>query len=350
MIGKMLVKEAMNAGAAHPQLSSGRCIDARQAKEKCGLCAGVCPKGAIIAPQNGRIDWDLCVGCELCTSVCPAEAFSLTADTRAAAQRLLGDGRSSHVVGCRMTQAGADMKLWCLGSLRWELAARLALEGRLELVHGDCEACERRGSLPCFDKTIERLRHFLGEERYARMVSVGRREAGEGREVTRRDLFGGLFRRGREQPPKEQQAQQEKLSSEVEGVRLSLVRRMDRLPEGEGTFGFVSPSFTDKCWACGICERICPNRAIEMEKRGEEWTVACYPSLCTGCGTCGVICPEKAIDGVIPIRIEPGVRRVVVHVNAGVCADCGAAIKPGSADTLCIRCKAKARSKRRINP
>ena len=347
MIGRMLVKEVTKVGASHPRLNSGRCIDARQAKEKCGRCQKVCPKGAIVAPQNGRVDWDLCVGCELCTAVCPAEAFSLTADTRAAAQKLLGDGRPSHVVACRQTQAGADMKVWCLGSLRWELLARLALEGRLELIHGDCESCERRGSLACFEATRDRLRDFLGEERYDRLVSIGKREAGEGREVTRREMFGGFFSGMRGRREEEEKQQTEQLSSEIEGVRLSIMRRMDRMEEGEAAYGYVVPGFTEKCWACGICERICPNRAIEMEKRGEEWTVACYPILCTGCGTCGLICPEKAIDGVKPIRLEPGVRRAVIHVNADVCTECGAAVKPGEGHTLCIRCRAKARNKKR---
>lgn len=48
------------------------------------------------------------------------------------------------------------------------------------------------------------------------------------------------------------------------------------------------PEIADNCTACGICERVCPGRAIHIEKR----TVS---DSCTRCGLCITICPVRAM-------------------------------------------------------
>ncbi len=50
-----------------------------------------------------------------------------------------------------------------------------------------------------------------------------------------------------------------------------------------------------KCKSCGLCERICPSRAIEMiEIKGKK-----YPKIdmgkCSFCGLCTEICPFGAL-------------------------------------------------------
>ncbi len=51
----------------------------------------------------------------------------------------------------------------------------------------------------------------------------------------------------------------------------------------------------DKCVSCGLCAKICPNKAIEMvEVAGKK-----YPKIdlskCCFCGLCQDICPVKAL-------------------------------------------------------
>ena len=58
----------------------------------------------------------------------------------------------------------------------------------------------------------------------------------------------------------------------------------------------------NRCSSCGLCARICPNRAIEMVEAPEELREAypkTYPQVdlgkCCFCGLCGDICPKGAI-------------------------------------------------------
>ena len=52
-----------------------------------------------------------------------------------------------------------------------------------------------------------------------------------------------------------------------------------------------SPVITDKCIACGDCERICPKNAVKVQGRMAEVTY----SKCIRCFCCHEICPEDAI-------------------------------------------------------
>ncbi len=52
-----------------------------------------------------------------------------------------------------------------------------------------------------------------------------------------------------------------------------------------------SPVITDKCTACGECERICPKDAVKVKGRIAEVTY----SKCIRCFCCHEVCPEDAI-------------------------------------------------------
>ena len=46
----------------------------------------------------------------------------------------------------------------------------------------------------------------------------------------------------------------------------------------------------EKCTACGICEDVCPVRAIKVEGHA-----IVDPDMCTGCAICVAQCPQNAI-------------------------------------------------------
>lgn len=55
----------------------------------------------------------------------------------------------------------------------------------------------------------------------------------------------------------------------------------------------------DKCIGCKICERVCPTRAIEIEKTedetGKKFTAYVLMDHCIFCGQCTDSCPKKAL-------------------------------------------------------
>jgi Pyruvate/2-oxoacid:ferredoxin oxidoreductase delta subunit len=51
-----------------------------------------------------------------------------------------------------------------------------------------------------------------------------------------------------------------------------------------------------ECSGCGVCELLCPYRAIELQLKDQKRVSCVNAALCKGCGTCGAACPSAAIS------------------------------------------------------
>ncbi len=76
---------------------------------------------------------------------------------------------------------------------------------------------------------------------------------------------------------------------------------LESIPIPEGYRGEHSFEI-DKCMSCGLCSRVCPNRAIELvevQKKDKEKYPKTYPRIdlgkCCFCGLCEDICPTGAL-------------------------------------------------------
>jgi heterodisulfide reductase subunit A-like polyferredoxin len=58
--------------------------------------------------------------------------------------------------------------------------------------------------------------------------------------------------------------------------------------------GIVASVNSDICSGCGICEALCPYRAIALDR--EKGVSVVNEALCMGCGTCCAACPSGAVE------------------------------------------------------
>lgn len=331
-----VVKEVLRTDGSHPALDKARCLNSRQRKISCAACVENCPSGAAIRPQDGQMAWKKCLNCGICAAVCPAHAFDPVEYQREQLVQMLHDGRSEHMIGCARVEGKLDSKAWCLASFPWETLAMLALVGRVKLRHGDCEHCDRRGKLPCFDQALEKAEAFLRGTRFAgRIIGV---DSDSPYCISRRELFT-RFLPGRERDAAPQQ-------QSALNLRSLLIETIERTASARDAFTWEAPELTPACWACGICARICPTEAIRMQKQEDVWRVVCIPPLCTGCAVCKSVCAEGAIASIRPISLRANEVQRAYRTDAASCSACGAAIKPGAGD-MCTRCIAIQKSKRK---
>jgi len=57
----------------------------------------------------------------------------------------------------------------------------------------------------------------------------------------------------------------------------------------------VSVVDEEKCIGCGLCEMICPFKAIRVEEKLGGRIASTIIASCKGCGVCGAACPQQAI-------------------------------------------------------
>ncbi len=60
-----------------PKIVPDKCIS-------CGMCAKICPEGAITISKNGKIkiNYDYCKGCGLCAAHCPKNSIIMIRDEK----------------------------------------------------------------------------------------------------------------------------------------------------------------------------------------------------------------------------------------------------------------------------
>lgn len=338
----LVAQGVLRPSGEHPEIDARQCIVSRQGKVACTACRELCPAQIITEPQKGKADWAKCVNCGICAAGCPAQAISFPEYQQKQLLRMLADGRGAHVIGCSQAQGGMDHRVWCLAACPWEMIAALALVGRVELMRGDCEGCPRGGRGICLEETLEDVRRFLGESRFGRQVKL----LGEGERaaygVSRRELFARLLPgEGRKQGPAKDMA----CSRDGQAMRMMLLETMKREKQRGQTYGFAAPKVGPSCWACGICERMCPTRAIRMQQQDGQWYAVTLPVLCTGCGVCEAVCPSLAIDGIDIVQMKAGEYHRVQQADADSCEACGAAIRKNALSRMCTRCQALKRKK-----
>jgi NADH-quinone oxidoreductase subunit I len=78
--------------------------------------------------------------------------------------------------------------------------------------------------------------------------------------------------------------------------------KMDPSPSFRGRPVLVLENDSERCVACGLCSRVCPALAIEVQAAETENEKERYPKLfeinmlrCIFCGFCEEVCPEEAI-------------------------------------------------------
>ena len=113
-------------------------------------------------------------------------------------------------------------------------------------------------------------------------------------------------------------------------------------------YGYHLPNFTQKCFACGRCEKSCRSGAIKFEGLPDGQTRAVItPWKCSECEVCVASCSNHGING-MKLRQLTTLGPVSVHkCTKTLCKECGKPIAPGSVDGVCTVCRIKARTKKR---
>ena len=340
----LLLNVVMKNAQDHPGVDLTYCVNYRQRRFECRECVRICPRQVYDKNLAVPPKWDQCQSCGLCVTACPSRCI-VPPPLQIKRHLLLADRGGETTVSCERSENRADHVEACIAQMPWELLACLALGGRLQLDMQACNACPYDDCRKALEQQLQYLKAFLGKELWEKHVSICKEQVTDAQEkhVSRRGLFSGMARSGKKAGAL---ALADAMQEGTDGLiyRRLLLSRVRTL-ESQGKkaeWRLRMPWFSDKCYGCGICEKLCPNRAIEIsaEKEGMR-SIFVQPYKCTGCGVCAQVCRWGGIEEICLVRTASLERVRMKQVKSASCMRCGRAIAPDAGKQYCAVCAQK---------
>ena len=243
-----------------------------------------------------------------------------------------------------------------MSALSWEALAYLALNKKVVLDLTPCGECENDICAEHLRKELTRLVEFFGQPLFeARFTLAYEQDEApfHNKEYSRREMMEQVTA-GSKAGTKQLLRMLPGLRSDDESAvdfRLMLHQRTKQLKAVSETplkYGYHLPNFTEKCFACGRCEKACRAGAIKFEDLPDGQTRAVItPWKCSECGVCVATCSNGGLDG-LKLRQLTTLGPVSVYkCTKTLCSECGKPIAPGCKDGICSVCRIKIRTKKR---
>ncbi len=318
------------------------CLNDNYKRMQCRRCAATCPYGCF--DDNLTVDAGRCTDCGLCLTACPADAVTGECFPRAPLDKALDDPAAPLLFACRRRREGSPWP--CLGFLDGRLLLAMAgsgKDGARQIAVDDtaCAGCRPEVAAHLETTLAETNRLLLSAGKPAVMRGeAAARETAKERPISRRAFFASL------------------LGATVDTVREVVAAGAgggERLPRHDwfASYAGVCKSATpsaffsalaigEACLACGLCVRICPNKALTAEDHGTALDFYHRPGRCTGCGLCAAHCPQGALSVAVPGRPEP---YHVARRDLPRCESCGQVYQPVGNQPVCIECLLKKTSR-----
>jgi ferredoxin len=131
-----------------------------------------------------------------------------------------------------------------------------------------------------------------------------------------------------------------------ERQRLILaLAQLNNLHQDEAVPGanFTQLQADDTCTACGLCARVCPTGALQLNKIEDSFQLDFQAAACTNCGLCLTYCDPGALrrEGQPAFRqILSGERQTLVRGSLRRCRKCSAAFSGDQDTAMCPLCAA----------
>jgi len=349
-----------------------QCLRSLNKDSECRACEQACPVEAVKLERYPEIDPDICTGCGLCASVCPTGALEIAKNSTLNMADLMAEmlsvsevKRLAFVCDKNRDRTATDTPVVivpCLGRLSHPLLLAAASMGASDIWidTSSCAECDLKVSEEWISAEADKTTSLLSDSGVELSISASAElpesftaehvvDTPRSDQVSRRGFLSGLFKEaasgalafsGRFQEP------DSATDKHVPQNRIVLSTALHNL-EKQGVDGIVEasglvslPSIGTGCNACGDCVTFCPTGALSKVSDEGEMSIVLRARACVGCGLCEELCTEDAIElspPKAPLKLKGEVE--LVKCSRKVCDACGMEFGTFGDETTCRYCK-----------
>ncbi|MEJ2465462.1 MAG: 4Fe-4S binding protein [Candidatus Thiodiazotropha sp.] len=363
-------KQAGNLlGLAELIVEEELCLNLRGRLMHCSACRDICPADALeLTPDSVDVDETRCTGCNSCLPSCSAGALRSTAFLpERFLQALSASGLTD--LHCRISEdGGGGVVIPCHTVLDARLLAAARGDGVTQLrLHGlnRCADCRHGDARAHIHSVIARLAQWLGEEAPSLDLdppavcdnASDRRDYQDQPHMDRRAFlrFGGakgmtqaadwlLPGLSREEEDGEALPfyQTNGYAQRASAYQQALIARAEHVPwRASQPLPFMRRQVSEDCSACLSCAERCPTGALHASVSAQYRQLSFDPAVCTDCGLCERICPERAVlpEPLRDIKDLKAGRETLFSVSQQPCRQCGNPFLPMDTESdLCPVC------------
>jgi len=282
---------------------------------------------AISISENGAEIKGGCVGCGVCSAVCPNGAFKVKErDDKQIIQEIESkQGAGTFRISCERGDASSDLIVSCLGRLTDVLLLEPIRMGAqvIEIIQPSCSECPSAKASADLDKTIRQALYLYEMLGIARDRILKKNIPLQGlikkpeKPVSRREFLGVIRKNAAGAAAASMPDFENKEKSDAEEFRNVIYKKPENLKRAlllESLRNFLQKGRTLKtvyvnsddailseievapeCAACGVCAALCPTGAITQFQTEDLFSLSFNPHLCTNCKVCEKACMHKAI-------------------------------------------------------
>lgn len=309
-------------------LNQKRCSKLRSPLSKCSKCIDSCPVDGIDIEKSGINLNNNCIQCGLCASVCPTGAIAIQEPTELNLYRYIeerGKANNTVVLTCKKNDevSNTAFKVPCLGSLTLEFLLGIdILPFEINIVFSEekCGECRVKEGISSYLNNIEKIKRIEKDlnlsggsiKNVDKAPKIKKNKISRDEEIDdeRREFLFSIFKSAKKLP---NAAIKYVLGSDEEDKKSKAIvanPTVRKHPILANVFGkiedeeladiqivdYLEPSLVGVCNFCKACVTLCPMGALRYREEEDKLDLLLLKDACSGCGLCVEVCYHKALE------------------------------------------------------
>ncbi|WP_017755302.1 4Fe-4S binding protein [Calidifontibacillus oryziterrae] len=337
-------------------VDKNRCTHVKNHLSSCNRCVESCPASALKIAENLYVDFEKCVECMVCTTVCPTDVFTDKNYKKYLEQM---NGRKVIEIACqRQAENNQGITIPCLRSLdKTMLLYALYQNKKIYIKYNEkkCKTCAYKfeNISSVIEELIDKVRLINGSKTEL-YIYIDDKSVGEQQQFSRRELFSFFTNRIQSNIVLPLIEEEEVTNKEREKIILSQKRQLLKQVLLKDSAN-INPLLTvdnynsaqiiigERCTGCLKCAYVCPTGALFCEEDHEMMKIKQNLQACVNCRSCEDACENHELS-LKNSKIEVSEffnekPQLVYRFNKKLCS-CGETVSDNTKD-LCVDCEIK---------